>query len=144
MVNIAQLKRREDYLGRGISFPIRMNQQGNLQFSSALQNVQESILLILLTEIGERLYRPDFGCRIHELAFASLNAETLMLMRVYVQEALEQWEPRIIVEQVTTQPIQSQGRVDISINYRLKGTYDQRSMIYPFYLKQQPKQPQLS
>ena len=60
-----------------------------------------------------------------------------MLMKIYVQEALEQWEPRIIVDELVTLPKHSQGRVDISINYRVRGTYDRRSMIYPFYLKQE-------
>ena len=138
MVDANRMRRREEYLGRGISFPIRMNQQGNLQFSSGSQNIQESILLILLTEIGERLYRPNFGCRIHELAFAPLNTETLMLMRIYVQEALELWEPRIIVEQIDTKPFNRMGKVDLVIEYRIKGTYDRSSMVYPFFLKQEP------
>ena len=137
MVNPGKLNRQEEYLGTGISFPVRVNQQGNLQFSLGSQNIQESILLILLTEIGERLYRPNFGCRIHELSFAPLNAETLMLIRIYVQEALELWEPRIIVDQVTTKATSYQGRVDVGIDYRIKGSYDRANMVYPFYLKQE-------
>ena len=143
MVNVPRLRPKIQDLGTGVSFPIRVNQQGNLMFSSQLQNVQESILLILLTEIGERLYRPDFGCRIHELAFAPLNSQTLMLMKIYVTEALEKWEPRIILNEVITQPKQRQGRVDIMINYQLRNTYDRRSMIYPFYIKQEREQAQL-
>lgn len=140
MVNANRLNRRNQILGRGVSFPIRMNQQGNIEYSFGTQNIQESILLILLTEIGERLYRPNFGCRIHELSFAPLNKQTLMLMRIYVQEALELWEPRIIVEQVKSKAFNRIGRVDISIEYRIKGTYDRTSMVYPFFLKQEPNQ----
>ena len=140
MVNANRLNRRKEYLGRGISFPIRMNQQGNVEYSSGSQNIQESILLILLTEIGERLYRPNFGCRIHELSFAPLNKQTLMLMRIYVQEALELWEPRIIVEQVNSRAFNRQGKVEIIIEYRIKGSYDRTSMVYPFFLKQEPNQ----
>ena len=135
MVNVSRLNRRDEYLGRGVSFPVRMNQQGNVEFSFGSQNIQESILLILLTEIGERLYRPNFGCRIHELSFAPLNTETISLMRIYVQEALDLWEPRIIVEDVTAKPFNRTGKVDITIEYRIKGTYDRTSMVYPFFLK---------
>ena len=137
MVNVSRLNRRDEYLGRGVSFPVRMNQQGNVEFSFGSQNIQESILLILLTEIGERLYRPNFGCRIHELSFAPLNTETISLMRIYVQEALDLWEPRIIVEDVTAKPFNRTGKVDITIEYRIKGTYDRTSMVYPFFLKQE-------
>ena len=137
MVNVSRLNRRDEYLGRGVSFPVRMNQQGNVEFSFGSQNIQESILLILLTEIGERLYRPNFGCRIHELSFAPLNTETISLMRIYVQEALDLWEPRIIVEDVTAKPFNRTGKVDITIEYRIKGSYDRTSMVYPFFLKQE-------
>ena len=137
MVNVSRLNRRDEYLGRGVSFPVRMNQQGNVEFSFGSQNIQESILLILLTEIGERLYRPNFGCRIHELSFAPLNTETISLMRIYVQEALDLWEPRIIVEDVTAKPFNRTGKVDITIEYRIKGTYDRTIMVYPFFLKQE-------
>ena len=121
MVDLVNQKER-NYLGQGVSFPMRVNKQG-------------SILIILLTEPGERLYRPDFGCRLHELAFAPLNSETLMLMRIYTQEALDRWEPRIQIENITTQAINIRGQVNITINYRIKNSYDKRSLVYPFFLK---------
>ncbi len=126
------------HLGQGFAFPLQVNQQGNWALSAADRNVRESILLILMTDLGERVHRPDFGCRLQELSFAPLNSETLTLMRLYVQEALEQWEPRILLEEVLSIPNSNLGRVDLVINYRLKQTYDRRSLVYPFYLQQQP------
>ena len=135
MVDLTTPKRRR-YLGQGISFPMRISKQGNLTLSNDVANIEESILIILLTEPGERLYRPQFGCRLHELAFAPLNSETLMLMRIWVEEALDMWEPRIEVENVMTIPDPKNGQVNITINYRLKNSHDKRSLVYPFYLKQ--------
>lgn len=60
-----------------------------------------------------------------------------MLMRTYVTEALEAWEPRIILESVTADPDPNRGRVDLTISYRLQNTYDLRSLVYPFYLKEE-------
>jgi uncharacterized protein len=134
MVNLTPLRKRP-YLGQGLAFPVAVSPQGGLMLSHEDQNVQQSIWLILLTDVGERLYRPEFGCRLSELAFAPLNSETLMLMRIYVQEALEQWEPRIEVEQVVALPIPDAGRVDLTIFYRLRDRHDQRSLVYPFYLQ---------
>ena len=125
------------HLGQVFGFPLQVNQQGNWALSAAERNVRESILLILMTDLGERVNRPDFGCRLRELSFAPINSETLMLMRLYVQEALEQWEPRIILDDVLSIPNADLGRVDLMINYRLKLTHDRRSLVYPFYLEQQ-------
>ena len=52
------------YLGTGLSFPLQSNVQGGLKLSAEAQKVKESIWLILRTDLGERVYRPDFGCRL--------------------------------------------------------------------------------
>lgn len=122
------------YLGKGWAFPLRLSVQGGIQLSSEAQKVKESIWIILRTGLGERLYRPDFGSRLAELAFAPMNSETLILIRLYVLEALEVWEPRIIIDEVRTDPDPIRGRVDIIINYRLKDFPDIYSFVYPFYL----------
>ena len=50
---------------------------------------------MLPTAPGERVMRPQFGCRIWELLFEPINANTLGLMGEAVREALGPWEPRI-------------------------------------------------
>ena len=127
---------KQDYLGTGWSFPLKTDLQGGISLSAAERKVKEAILIILRTELGERRYRPDFGCRLSELTFAPMNSKTLFLMRLYVQEALETWEPRINLDEVVSEPDPILGRVNIIINYRLKSDYEPRSLIYPFYLTQ--------
>jgi uncharacterized protein len=126
--------RGRDYLGRGLIFPLKVNLQGSIQLNSDIPNVEDCIRLILGTRLGERVYRPEFGSRLSELVFAPMNTQTLLLMRLYVQEALETWEPRIIVDGIYTEPDPTKGRVDIMIQYHPKDSYDSQSMIYPFYL----------
>lgn len=128
------IKQTQEYLGTGLSFPLHINIQGGFQLSSESQKVKESIWLILRTDLGERLYRPDFGCRLSELAFAPLNNDTLLRIRLYVLEALQTWEPRIDVDEVRADPDSATGRVNINIHYRLKTHPDPFSFVYPFYL----------
>jgi phage baseplate assembly protein W len=128
---------REDrlaYLGKGLSFPMGINIQGNLQTSSDISNIEESIRIILDTKLGERVYRPNFGCRLSELTFAPMNTKTLMLIRLYVETALTTWEPRIIIEGIYTEADPLHGKINITIAYQVKKTYDSRSLVYPFYL----------
>lgn len=128
------LNHPEAFLGRGVAFPMRMNVQGELALSIYHANIEDCIRLILRTNLGERLYRPDFGSRLSELVFAPLNTQTLLLIRLYIEEALEKWEPRIELLSVTTEPDPLKGRVDITISYTPKGSPDSRSLVYPFYL----------
>ncbi|WP_319423486.1 GPW/gp25 family protein [Pleurocapsa sp. FMAR1] len=121
------------HLGTGLSFPLQTNVQGGLKLSAEAQKVKESIWLILRTDLGERVYRPDFGCRLSELAFAPLNNDTLLKIRLYVLEALQTWEPRIEVDEVRADP-DTAGRVNIVVNYHLKSCPDPYSFVYPFYL----------
>lgn len=124
---------QQGYLGTGLSFPLQTNVQGGFKLSSEAQKVKESIWLILRTDLGERVYRPDFGCRLSELTFAPMNNDTLLRIRLYILEALQKWEPRIEVDEVRADP-DTAGRVDITIDYHLKSLPDPYSFVYPFYL----------
>ena len=87
-----------EFLGTGWNFPITIEkEQGQLALASEGASIQQAIWIILSTAPGERLMHPEFGCSIHELVFAPNNASTAGLARFYVQEALNRWEPRIIV-----------------------------------------------
>lgn len=123
-----------NHLGQGWAFPLRLTVQGGIQATRAQVNVRESIHIILGTRLGERVYRPDFGSRLSELVFEPMNSSTLTLIVVYVEEALRKWEPRIGLEGVEARPNPAQGRIDVTLAYRLKEQPDRHSLVYPFYL----------
>ena len=122
------------YIGAGLAFPIATNVQGSFQLSGSTTNLEESIRIILGTHLGERVYRPNFGSRLSELVFEPMNTQTLLLIRLYVQEALEFREPRIEIVNVITMPDSRRGQVEIEIVYKPKESHDLRSVVYPFYL----------
>ncbi|XGW00352.1 MAG: GPW/gp25 family protein [Leptolyngbya sp. BL-A-14] len=123
-----------EHLGKGLAFPLRVSVQGGVQSSPSHISIAESIRVILQTQLGERVYRPDFGSRLGELAFAPMNTQTLLLIRLYTQEALEKWEPRIVIDDIRTEPDPVRGRVDVIVEYHPKAEYEKRSLVYPFYL----------
>lgn len=131
-----------DLAGRGWGFPPSINEHGEVKLVDAHDEIQQSILIILGTAQGERVMRPDFGSRLHELVFAPINAETLALARQYVETALAIWEPRIRVTDLAVKApfennqnyLTQDGCLSIEIQYEIKLTGDQRSLVYPFYL----------
>jgi hypothetical protein len=124
-----------DFIGRGISFPMRVDQAGSIATSSGPADIESSIRMILTTAPGERLMRPAFGCRIWELLFEPINANTLGLMGEAVREAIGRWEPRVNLDDVRLDPTgQHAGEVLIEIDYTIRTTNDRRNLVYPFYV----------
>ena len=125
-----------DFLGKGLRFPVSINLNGGVSSSQLEENVRQSIFIILGTAPGERLNRPTFGCRIHDLMFAPNNAVTSGRAEVYCEEALYKFEPRIDRAVCTAMPnVDEPNRLDIRIEYVIAGKHDKRNLVFPFYLK---------
>lgn len=124
-----------DIVGRGWAFPPKIGPQGGLALTTDRNEVRQAIEIILRTAPGQRVMRPTFGCRLHELIFAPNNTHTAALARRYVEEALGMWEPRINVISVETRPDSDNAAcLLIEIEYEIKATHDRRSLVHPFYL----------
>jgi uncharacterized protein len=123
-----------DFLGTGWAFPVGVDARGRIALVRRERDVEEAMMMILLTPVGQRVMRPDFGCRIHELVFASNDASTEGLAIYYVEEALARWEPRITLREVTAEPDPtSPERLMVRIDYQIKASYDRRTLVFPFY-----------
>src|SRR5512135_833351 len=123
-----------DFIGAGWSFPPRTDGRGGIALASGDDKIRQAIWIILGTPVGQRVMRPTFGSRLHELVFAPINPETLGLAETYVQEALAFWEPRIEVLEVQARAHPERPHVlEIRIEYEVKATHDARSLVYPFY-----------
>lgn len=124
-----------DIIGKGWAFPPHLDHRGQIALVSDAEEVEQAIRIILNTAPGQRVMRPEFGCRLHELVFAPNNGQTAGLAERYVREALGRWEPRIALEKVsaTTDPDDG-ARLLVTVLYRIKATHSSRSLVYPFYL----------
>jgi len=127
--------RDREYIGQGLAFPLQLDPRGGIALASGERDIEQAIRIILMTAPGERMMRPEFGCRIHELVFAPHDAATESLAVYYVQEALARWEPRIDLQAVdiVADP-RRDGVLLVEIKYQIKDTHDERSIVYPFYL----------
>jgi len=124
-----------NFVGRGWAFPPKLSDRERMSLVQDDQEIRQAIYIIINTYPGERVMRPGFGCEIHSLIFAPANDQTAALAERYVKDALGQWEPRIIVQDVRATPGGSQnGELLIEIVYEIKGTHDRRSLVYPYYL----------
>ena len=63
---------------------------------------------------------PEFGSRLNELVFSQIDHITIDLLKNLIQEALRQWEDRIIISDIVISSVPEYNRLIASISYRLK------------------------
>jgi len=122
------------FLGVGWSFPVAADETGEVALAAYEEDVREAVRIILGTNPGERVMRPDFGAGLQALIFEPINTTTMALAKHRVEEALIIWEPRIdnIAVQVSAEP--EIGRLMLDIRYRIRATNTFYNLVYPFYL----------
>lgn len=123
-----------DFIGAGWAFPVSTDATGGVALVTREREIDQAIRLILGTARGERPMRPEFGCRIHDHVFGPANATTAGQIAYDVREALERWEPRIQVQDVTIRFDRADaGVLFIDVSYSILGTNDPRNLVFPFY-----------
>src|SRR4051812_12318382 len=131
-----------NFIGRGLSFPLRVDQSGAIALTSGEADIAGSLRMVLMTAPGERLMRPQFGCRIWDLLFEPVNANTLGLMAEAVRDAVSQWEPRVGIADLVVDPDErDSSRVLIRLTYLVKATNDRRNLVFPFYVIPREEEP---
>lgn len=126
-----------DFLGRGWAFPVGVEIDGDVRIVADADDIDQAIRLILETDPGERVMRPDFGAGLRRLLFEPINTNTVAMVQHRVQDALVRWEPRIDVAGVTVSTDDAAlGRLLIRIDYTIRATNTLANLVYPFYLRE--------
>lgn len=97
-------------------------------------DIHESLRIILSTVPGERIMQPTFGCGIKAYVFDEISESVLTEIRDAIERAILFFEPRITVEQIVIDSSAAmEGRIDVLIDYTVRGTNTRSNMVYPFY-----------
>jgi phage baseplate assembly protein W len=124
-----------DLIGSGVSFPLQADQRGVLALAHGVTDIEQAIRLILGTAPGERPMRPEFGCAVHDFVFDTIDAEMVGRVETAVHQALARWEPRIEVVALDFDLGEvDQGKLGITITYRVLATSRLYNLVYPFYV----------
>jgi len=126
----------KEFLGVGWKFPVKVD-SGKISTVKYEEDIREAIRIILGTAKGERVMHPNFGCGIHDMVFQTINTATYSLVEMTVREALTLCESRIEVLNVNvSSDYAKDGKLLISIDYRVRSTNNQFNIVYPFYLSE--------
>jgi uncharacterized protein len=128
------------FLGVGWSFPPCAAPDGATQIATYEQDVAQAIRIIIGTDWGERVMRPDFGAGLRSFVFGPLNQTTIQRVQTRVHESLIKWEPRIDVESVVASVTPAErNKLTIAVTYRVRSTNTRNNLVYDFYLQEGAK-----
>lgn len=104
-------------LGTGWNFPPVPSPSGTMDYLSGAALVRQSIRLILATEPGERIMRPDFGCGLRQFLMTPNTPGTRAAIGRAVQAALRRWEARIVVRGIDVSAAEDPAIAWVTVSY---------------------------
>lgn len=84
----------------GVPYPITKNALGFLHSQDGVNQIKSDLLVLLLTNPGERVYLPTFGTPLRKLIFEPNDPGLAMKARQMIINSIKLWEPRIAVQQI--------------------------------------------
>lgn len=100
----------------GPAFPFRIDPAtGGVSWAFGTEKIRQNVRLILGTQVGERPMLRQFGSRLHALVHEPNDAALADVLKNQAQQALLQWEPRIIALQAQVE--QTEGQVQMRIAF---------------------------
>ncbi len=125
----------KEFLGKGWRFPIIPGPTGALSWSDSDENVEQSLRLLLLTRLGERVMRSDFGSNLGAMVFQPGSAQNLRSIEREVAGAISRFEPRVEVLSVSAEAdAKDATQIVVSLAYRVRRTNTRESLVFPFYV----------
>jgi hypothetical protein len=135
------MERESSFLGVGWAFPPAFDKSlGAVELAYDVDDIHQSLQILLSTSIGERVMQPTFGCNLRDYQFEPLSNTFLGFLEDMVERAILFFEPRIVVENISiTEPEDFQlyeGKVLITVEYMIAGTNTRNNFVYDFYLRE--------
>ena len=127
----------DDFIGKGWSFPPSFNKAAqSVEMVSDEAEIEGSLAVLFSTQIGERLFRPTFGCNLDDYLFKSNSTVVVLRMKNMISQTIEEFEPRITLDSVDINMDEIlEGKMTISLFYTINATNRKYNMVYPYYLE---------
>src|SRR6185369_7472642 len=123
------------FLGRGWAFPPQFNKlTGTVEMLSNEADIKNSLQVLLLTRVGERIMQPSYGCNMDVLLFEAINESLITFIKDLVFTAIYYYEPRINPEDVSVVATEDEGLVLVNVEYTIRTTNSRHNLVFPFYL----------
>jgi len=129
---------KDSILGTGWNFPISFDTLNHRTVMvSGIEDVKQSIFIILNTTPGERIMEPEFGCDLKQLVFEHINESLKTKLDHIVYHALLNYEPRVrFISTEIIDKVEEDGLLRIQIEFSLIITNTRHNVVFPFYFSE--------
>ena len=104
-----------------LDFPFHFDARGRTATTGEDDHIRDMIEMVLFTNPGERVNRPDFGSGLLQLVFAANNPEVAAALQFTVQAALDRWLGDLI--EVRNLEVESdEARLVVDLSYVVRRT----------------------
>lgn len=97
----------------------RHPESGILVRTTNEESVKRALKNLLLTNKGERFFQPDLGADLNRLLFENMTEFTEDLIKTYIEEAIERYEPRVKVLKTIVNGNDVKNGYDIAIIFEV-------------------------
>lgn len=129
---------KPSFLGTGWSFPPEFGPGGaEVDLVSEVEDIHQSLQILLATRINERPMQESFGCNLDGFLFEEIDHALVNRISNLIHDAVLLHEPRIKLENLDVSQDRSEtGLLRIRLEYLVLGTNSRYNMVYPFYLNE--------
>lgn len=126
------------FLGTGWSFPPSFTRGGaEVDMVSGVEDIHQSLQILLSTQRGERILQEEYGCDLNEVLFEEIDQGLINTLTNVIADAILYHEPRISLDKLDISESESErGLLLISLEYTVRSTNSRFNMVYPFYLNE--------
>ncbi|MBB6326318.1 hypothetical protein FHS59_001946 [Algoriphagus iocasae] len=127
------MEEEKSFLGRGWAFPVSFSLESQqVRLAENEEDIQQSLIILLNTTLGERVMRPDYGANMEDLLFEALNVTTANMIANRIKQAILYHEPRVKTEDIDLRPNYNEGRIEVVVSYLIIATNNRRNLVYPY------------
>jgi len=102
----------------GVSLPFNGPGVFNKTYTTKAQ-VKSNLVNLLLTDIGERVMNPTFGCDLKRFIFEGITDENASLIAESVTNSINIFVPEVTVTNIVIVPNTDYNLIDVNIDYVL-------------------------
>lgn len=117
----------------GLSLPLQMGTNTFNQTYDNLTQLKSNVKNLLLTNKGERLAQPLFGCDLQKILFEPITGETQEKIYNAIESSINFWLPQLVIQSIdvqATDALKDANSIYISIVFTAK--YNQQNFTVDF------------
>lgn len=101
-----------------------VNTESDLELVYNEDAINKSVVTILGTRKGSRPFRRNFGSYVNDILFDPMDDVTVKRLRREIVDAIQEWEPRIVLDQTEVLPDYPNQQYFVEITYRIPSLGD--------------------